>query len=175
MRQGRFLPEFCGTSCSKPYHCPLERSQPAGGNSSKYRIAVTGCQQKSPFQLELGAIADFGRSQQWSIPGGWGSGRSAHSLGAVAPPEPRPATSMHILKEKSFFEVFTRQQQAHIVKFAICRHSPCWSTQNLRLKIELREKTQRNRKQKARNRLNRNCSLCIGTSIAYQLPCSQPV
>jgi len=83
--------------------------------------------------------------------------------------------SMRILKEKFHFEGITRQRQARIVKFAICEHAPARSTQNLRLNIPLRGKTQRNRKQKAAKMLNRNCSLCFGIPIAYQLPCSLPV
>ena len=90
------------------------------------------------------------------------------------PPEPAEV-SWGFLKVNSDFEGITRHWRGQIVKFAIPRQTRRRPKQNLQLNPVSREKTQRNRLQKTGKALNMICSLCIGTSIAYQLPCSQLV
>jgi hypothetical protein len=80
-----------------------------------------------------------------------------------------------VLRENSDFEGITKHRQHRIVKFAIPRQTRRPSKQNLRFSMAVKEKTQQNHQQKAGNALNLICSLCFGTSIAYQLPCSQLV
>jgi hypothetical protein len=73
------------------------------------------------------------------------------------------------------FEGIAKDFQHQIVKFAIPWQARSRPKQNLRLSTVVKGKTQQKHQQKTGDPLNLICSLCFGTSIAHQLPCSQLV
>ena len=105
----------------------------------------------------------------------WGGHETAQSCCNIQVPAKPAKVLQGFLKVNFDFEGITRHWPGQIVKFAIPRQTRSRPKQNLRLSTAPREKTQQNRLQKAGKALNMICSLCIGTSIAYQLPCSQLV